>query len=181
MYVHTHTHTYTHTQTHTHTHNDCSRNWVLILAGAEILWEEEGFKFGFKRGQGWAVQPFAWWLIYVLFLVLFCLLAEVEHFPLPHLPREYDLAERNERNVYCFVVNIFHLLPWPQCLCALFDFVMPTFSKVPDTKQCSSTRSKYASRFVSFLNASLLFKCRFVAWSSKLPLKFSCCVFCPNK
>ena len=26
----------------THTHNDCSRNWVLILVGAEILWEEEG-------------------------------------------------------------------------------------------------------------------------------------------
>ena len=23
--------------THTHTYNDCSRNWVLILAGVEIL------------------------------------------------------------------------------------------------------------------------------------------------
>ena len=23
--------------THTHTHTDCSRNWVLILVGAEIL------------------------------------------------------------------------------------------------------------------------------------------------
>ena len=29
------------THTHTHTHNDCSRNWVLILVGADILWEEE--------------------------------------------------------------------------------------------------------------------------------------------
>ena len=26
-----------HSHTHTHTHNDCSRNWVLILAGVEIL------------------------------------------------------------------------------------------------------------------------------------------------
>ena len=24
-------------KTHTHTHNDCSRNWVLILVGVEIL------------------------------------------------------------------------------------------------------------------------------------------------
>ena len=39
------------------THNDCtSRNWVLKLAGVEILWEEEGFQFGFKRWQGWAVS-----------------------------------------------------------------------------------------------------------------------------
>ena len=45
----------THTHTHTHTHNDCSRNWVLILVGAKILWEE-GFQFGFKRWQGWAVS-----------------------------------------------------------------------------------------------------------------------------
>ena len=37
-------------RTHTHnTHTDCSRNWVLILVGAKILWEEEGFQFGFKR------------------------------------------------------------------------------------------------------------------------------------
>ena len=31
------THAYTHTHTYTHTYNDCSRNWVLILVGAEIL------------------------------------------------------------------------------------------------------------------------------------------------
>ena len=37
-------------------HNDCSRNWVLILVGVDILWEEEGFQFGFKRWQGWAVS-----------------------------------------------------------------------------------------------------------------------------
>ena len=42
--------------TYTHTHSDCSRNWVLILVGAEILWEEEGFQYGFKRRQGWAVS-----------------------------------------------------------------------------------------------------------------------------
>ena len=40
----------------THTHIDCSRNWVLILVRMEILWEEEGFQFGFKRWQGWAVS-----------------------------------------------------------------------------------------------------------------------------
>ena len=28
---------YMETHTHTHTHNDCGRNWVLILVGAEIL------------------------------------------------------------------------------------------------------------------------------------------------
>ena len=35
----THTYIYIHTQAHRHapTHNDCSRNWVLILAGVEIL------------------------------------------------------------------------------------------------------------------------------------------------
>ena len=49
-----------HTHTHTHTHTDCSRNWVLILVGAEILWEEEGFQFGFKRWQGWAVSKVLW-------------------------------------------------------------------------------------------------------------------------
>ena len=37
----------THTQTHTHTLT--SRNWVLILLRMEILGEEEGFQFGFKR------------------------------------------------------------------------------------------------------------------------------------
>ena len=39
----------THTHTHTYTHTDCSRNWVLILVGAEILWQEEGFQSAFKR------------------------------------------------------------------------------------------------------------------------------------
>ena len=45
IYTHTHartlartrTHARTHTHTHTHTHIDCSRNWILILVGAEIL------------------------------------------------------------------------------------------------------------------------------------------------
>ena len=36
-------------QAHTHNH---SRNWVLIVVEAEILWEEEGFQFGFKWFQG---------------------------------------------------------------------------------------------------------------------------------
>ena len=26
----------------------------------EILWEEEGFQFGFKRWQGWAVSKVFW-------------------------------------------------------------------------------------------------------------------------
>ena len=45
------THTNTHARTHarTHTLTVCSRNWVLILVGMKILWEEEGFQFGFKR------------------------------------------------------------------------------------------------------------------------------------
>ena len=50
----------TNTHTHTHTHTDCSRNWVLILVRMEILWEEEGFHFGFKRRQGWAVSKTLW-------------------------------------------------------------------------------------------------------------------------
>ena len=37
-----------------------SRNWVLILVGAEVLWEEESFQFGFKRWQGWAVSKVLW-------------------------------------------------------------------------------------------------------------------------
>ena len=37
--THPHTHTHTHTHAHTHTHTNCSRNWVLILAGAEMLWK----------------------------------------------------------------------------------------------------------------------------------------------
>ena len=50
------THAHTHTCTHAHTHNDCSKNWVLILVGVEILWEEEVFQFGFKTWQGWAAS-----------------------------------------------------------------------------------------------------------------------------
>ena len=53
--AHTHTRVHTlsrahrHTHTHTHTHmTHCSKNWVLILVGAEILLEEEGFQFRFK-------------------------------------------------------------------------------------------------------------------------------------
>ena len=45
---------------HTHTHNDYSRNWVLILIGVEILWEEEAFQFDFKRRQDWAVSMVLW-------------------------------------------------------------------------------------------------------------------------
>ena len=37
------------THARTHARNDCSWNWVSILVGVEILWEEEGFQFGFKR------------------------------------------------------------------------------------------------------------------------------------
>ena len=33
----TNTHARTHARRPTHTHNECSRNWVLILVGAEIL------------------------------------------------------------------------------------------------------------------------------------------------
>ena len=47
--THARTHAHTHTHTHTHTHSDCSRNWVLVLVRMEILGEEEGFQFGFKR------------------------------------------------------------------------------------------------------------------------------------
>ena len=46
--------------TNTHTHTDCSRNWVLILVRMKTLWEEEGFQFGFKRWQGWAVSMVLW-------------------------------------------------------------------------------------------------------------------------
>ena len=28
-------------QAHARTHSDCSRNWLFILVGVEILWEEE--------------------------------------------------------------------------------------------------------------------------------------------
>ena len=37
-----------------------SRNWVLIVVGAKILWEEEGFQFGFKHWQSWAVSKVLW-------------------------------------------------------------------------------------------------------------------------
>ena len=52
--------THTHTHTHTYIYTDCSRNWVLILVRVEILWEEEGFQFGFKRWQGCAVTKVSW-------------------------------------------------------------------------------------------------------------------------
>ena len=47
---------------HTHTHTDygCSRNWVLILVGTKILWEEKGFQFGFKGWQSWPVSKVLW-------------------------------------------------------------------------------------------------------------------------
>ena len=51
---------YGNTHTHTHMYADCSKNWVVILAGAEILWKEEGFQFGFKRWQGWTVSKVLW-------------------------------------------------------------------------------------------------------------------------
>ena len=57
---------YTRYYTHTRTHNDYSRNWVLILAGVEILWEKEDFQFVFKRWQGWAVSKVLWeWIPHV--------------------------------------------------------------------------------------------------------------------
>ena len=61
-YKHTHTRARarTHARTHTHTYTDCSRNWVLILVRMEILWEKDGFQFGFKRWQGWAVSNVLW-------------------------------------------------------------------------------------------------------------------------
>ena len=50
--------THTHTRTHTciHTHIDYSRNWVLILVGAEILREQKGFQFGFNIRHGISSQ-----------------------------------------------------------------------------------------------------------------------------
>ena len=46
--------------THMRAHTDCSRNRVLILVWMEILREEEGFQFGFKRWQGRAVSKVLW-------------------------------------------------------------------------------------------------------------------------
>ena len=56
LQTHTHARTHARTHAHTHTHTYCSRNWVHILVRMEILWEEEGFQFGFKRWQGWALS-----------------------------------------------------------------------------------------------------------------------------
>ena len=59
-----HTRMHAHTQWHTHAYTDCSRNWVLILVMMEMLWEEEGFQFGFKRWQSWAVSKVLWeWIL----------------------------------------------------------------------------------------------------------------------
>ena len=44
-----------------HTHNFSSRNWVLILVGAKILWEEEGFQFGFERWKWSCGSEFQMW------------------------------------------------------------------------------------------------------------------------
>ena len=90
VHIHTHKHTLTHTERnvcmcahppaptpiHTHTHacmhacTHCSRNWVLF--GVEILWEEEGFQFGFNRWQGWTcpcdVLPVYTWYMPMPFL-----------------------------------------------------------------------------------------------------------------
>ena len=48
------------TCTHAYTHRDCSRNRVLKLVGMKILWEEEGFQFGFKRWKDWAGSKVLW-------------------------------------------------------------------------------------------------------------------------
>ena len=52
-----HTHVHTHARTHARTHTGCWGDWVLKLAGAK---QEEGFQFGFKRWQGWAVSKVLW-------------------------------------------------------------------------------------------------------------------------
>ena len=49
IYIKYYTEKQTHTPLHSDTHIDCSRNWVLILAGMKIVSEEDGFQFGFKR------------------------------------------------------------------------------------------------------------------------------------
>ena len=33
---------------------------ITLLVGAEVLWEEEGFLFGFKSWQAWAVSKVLW-------------------------------------------------------------------------------------------------------------------------
>ena len=53
-------HTCTHTLSICFTLEQKLGNWVLILVGAKILWEEEGFQFGFKRWQGWTVSQVLW-------------------------------------------------------------------------------------------------------------------------
>ena len=57
--AHTQTHARVRARTHTYTYTDCSRNWEIFVR-SEILWEEEGFQFGFKRWQGWAVSKVLW-------------------------------------------------------------------------------------------------------------------------
>ena len=56
LYGNTHTRSCTHALWHAHTVT-VAETWQLILVGAERLWEEEGFQFGFKRWQGWAQTP----------------------------------------------------------------------------------------------------------------------------
>ena len=44
--------------TRTHTHWQLQKLGINIsCVGVEILWEEEGFQFGFKRWQGWVHTP----------------------------------------------------------------------------------------------------------------------------
>ena len=49
-----------HTCVRRHTLIMASSNWVLILVGAEILWEVKGFQFGFKGWPGWTVSKVLW-------------------------------------------------------------------------------------------------------------------------
>ena len=46
--------------TNTHTHTMTSRNWVLILVGMKILWEEEGFQFGSCLHTYFALVRMCW-------------------------------------------------------------------------------------------------------------------------
>ena len=47
-YMETHTHTHCDTHTHTYAMTKQKPGIDIILVGVEILWEEEGFQFGFK-------------------------------------------------------------------------------------------------------------------------------------
>ena len=82
-YMKTHTDTHTVTHTHTHTHTDCSRNWELILVGVEILWQEEGFQFAFKRWQAWAVSTVLWECNAEIVVAVRVALGIVPHHPTP--------------------------------------------------------------------------------------------------